>query len=666
MQSDAASRVLYLNDRLFLATGRKFLLHEVFFMRRARFTEESLPPESATYDGRGGLAYAFRVTVAEHAYAPALVQRGRPSWTYRDLDLASDRAATNLRQHGVQPGDRVALIAARSQETIAAILGIVKIGAIYVPIDPAYPATQIAHMLRDAAATLLLTDDAPPACVRVESVAQLTLARVLQVSPDLAFNPPAFFAAPDQPLYIMYTSGSTGLPKGVVVPHRAVERLVLQQDFCELSSRDVILHASPLAFDASTFEIWGALLNGGALAILNNARPSVTEIGAIIDGHKVTIAWLTAGLFHLVVDHAIESLSPLRQLLAGGDVLSPSHVDRVLRRFPACRVINGYGPTENTTFTCCHTFMRGPLEAAPIGRAIAGTEVFVLDEDRLPVLDGASGELAAGGAGLALGYHNLPELTAARFVTLPAPINQRVYLTGDIVRRRPDGVIEFLGRLDGQVKIGGKRVEPGEIEAALRADERVADSAVIAIERGAAGKQLFAFVTSRLAGPPAHWEQNLLPRLHETLPAHMIPASISAISALPLTANGKVDRAALAEFLVAGDCQSSSLETTPSSDLESKLVAIWESVLGVSIRRLDLNFFDLGGRSLQLMQAHAETQRVLDRDFPFAAMFEHASISDLAAYLRGAQSQEADSSIARTRADRARDAAARARLARGK
>ena len=346
---------------------------------------------------------------------------------------------------------------------------------------------------------------------------------------------------------MMYTSGSTGCPKGVMIPHRGIVRLVSDCNFVNLGREEVILHLAPLSFDASTFELWGALLNGGKLVILPAPHPSLNDIAEAIRVNGVTTLWLTAGLFHLMVESCLDGLRPLRQLIVGGDVLSPPHVAKALKALPSCRIVNGYGPTENTTFTCCYAIPQNtpPSGPIPIGSAIQDTTVYVLDADRRPVPVGEEGELYAGGAGVALGYLNQPELTAERFVDDPFArrTGARLYRTGDRVRQRPDGTIEFLGRADRQIKLSGKRVELDAIEAHLRAEETVRDAAVVARVDSAGRRSVAAFVTPRDLDPHA-----LRRSLRARLPDFMVPASITVVQSLPLSPNGKVDRAQLAHL----------------------------------------------------------------------------------------------------------------------
>lgn len=467
--------------------------------------------------------------------------------------------------------------------------------------------------------------------------------------------PAAVVLTGEDPAYLMYTSGSTGRPKGVLVPHRAVLRLVLGNDFAALGPQEVILQLAPLSFDASTFEIWGALLNGGRLAVLPDPYPSFEDIGAAIARHRASTLWLTAGLFHLMVEHNLQGLTGLRQLLAGGDVLSPSHVVRALRALPGCRLINGYGPTENTTFSCCYTIPRDYAGegAVPIGRPIRHTEAWVLDEERRAVADGEAGELYVGGTGLALGYWNHPELTAQAFIPHPfdATPGARLYRTGDRVRRRADGNFEFLGRIDRQVKINGKRVELDEIEARLRATGLVSDAAVVyASPAPRMQPRLAAFVTA----PGALDVPALRHALRAELPDYMMPVTLTQLPALPLSPTGKIDRARLPPLAAGPEVVKG---RAPANDTESALLEIWRRVLGTGAVGVDDNFFDLGGTSLGLMEVHASIRRSLASDLTIVEMFQYPRISALAERMRrGASSVRAPLLTPTERARRAQAA----------
>ncbi len=578
-----------------------------------------------------------------------------PALTYGQLAARSDAIAARLAARGVGRGARVGLYANRSAEAVAAMLGVLKAGAAYVPFDTSYPANLLRYLYEDSAPALVLVQER---LLQDQAAVRFWRGEALGIgdAPEAASDARAAPAAADDPAYVMYTSGSTGRPKGVVVPHRAVLRLVLGNDFATLGPEQVILQLAPLSFDASTFEVWGALLNGARLAVVADPYPSCEDIGAAIARHRASTLWLTAGLFHLMVDHNLEGLAPLQQLLAGGDVLSPAHVVRALRALPGCRLINGYGPTENTTFSCCYSIPRDYAGDAPvpIGRAIRQTEALVLDETLRPVAAGAPGELCLAGAGLALGYWNRPELTAQAFVTQPDS-DTRIYRTGDRVRCRADGNLEFLGRLDRQVKINGKRVELDEIEARLRATGLVQDAAVVcAAPSGAAQRHIAAFVT---AAAPLDLA-TLRHTLREELPDYMMPAAITQLPALPLSPSGKIDRARL-PLAAPGEAVKGRAAT---NDTEAALLEIWRRVLGTSTVGVDDNFFDLGGTSLGLMEVHANMRRSLASDVTIVEMFQYPRISALAARLtRGAPAPRSALLDPSERARRAQAALARRR-----
>lgn len=613
------------------------------------------------------VADRFERIAARCPAAIAARQDGLPPLTYAELDRRSARLAARLVAAGAGPGRFVALAATRSIDAVIAIVGIVRSGSAYVPLDPGYPDAQLAVILEETQPLLVLADAAMRLrlCGMVGGAvvdALETCVAAAGPADDAARREPAARDAED-PIYVMYTSGSTGRPKGVVVPHRGVSRLVTGQDYCDLGPDEVILQLAPLAFDASTFELWGALLNGGALAIVADEHPSTDRVAAVLRAHGVTTAWFTAGLFHLLVDTQIEALAGLRQLLAGGDVLSPDHVRRFQAAAPECRLINGYGPTENTTFTCCATISRGDWasESVQIGRAIAGTQAYVVDAALKPVPSGEEGQLVAAGAGLARGYLGQSALTAEKFVAAPAPISARVYLTGDLARVLPGGEIEFRGRIDRQIKINGKRIEPGEIEAALRAGEGVRDAAAIVDTTRSGLKRIMAFIATGEVGP-ARMEairigaQTAAQRL---LPDFLVPARITAVEVLPITPNGKLDRDALLGLLAAADAAAA----IGGDDLEGRIAAIWQSVLGLDRVGRDDVFFDLGGRSLQLMQVHAALQQATGRQIRITEMFARPTIRALAELLGGAPRSDGGriDAEARERAMRQRAAAARRR-----
>ncbi|MCI0347550.1 MAG: non-ribosomal peptide synthetase, partial [Chloroflexi bacterium] len=347
--------------------------------------------------------------------------------------------------------------------------------------------------------------------------------------------------------------------------------------------------------------------------------PAPLELGELLARERVTTLWLTAGLFHQVVERQLDSLGGLRQLLAGGDVLSARHVKRVLERHEGVRLINGYGPTEGTTFTCCHPMTDASQvgQTVPIGRPIANTRVYVLDGHRQLVPIGVPGELCIGGDGVARGYFGRPDLTAARFV--PNPFDEsgeRLYRTGDLARYRPDGVIEFLGRIDDQVKIRGHRVEPGEIEAVLVEHHAVQDAVVVASEDRAGHKRLVAYVVPRHGDEPTGAE--LRSHLKATLPDYMVPTAFVVMDVLPLTANGKVDRSLLPP--PPWDLGAARPTVAPRTPLEERLAAIWTEVLGVDRVGIDDDFFERGGHSLTATQLVARVRDEFGVDLKLTAL----------------------------------------------
>jgi len=578
--------------------------------------------------------------------APAVYLR-EERWTYGELDRRAEVIADRLQSLSIAPDQLVGLCVERSLEMAAALLGILKAGGAYWPLDAAWPDERMALLLATARpAVLLVSADrlerfrslaarerhgsarSPVEVLAIEDIQDSAFEVSLRHRPTVG---------PEHLAYVMFTSGSTGRPKGVMVPHRGVVRLVKNTNYASLSSDETLLHLAPLSFDASTFEIWGALLNGGRLALLPPGPPALADIGDAIRRHHVTTLWLTASLFHLMVEERLEDLRPLRQLLAGGDVLSPSHVVRALRGLPGCRLINGYGPTENTTFTCCHTLH--PAEdgsrAIPIGQPIAQTQVYVLDPHRQPVPAGVPGELYAAGDGLARGYLAESERTAECF--LPDPFSTtpgaRMYRTGDLVRRRADGTLEFLGRLDRQVKIRGFRVELEEIEAALLECPGVREAAVV-FREVAGERQLVGYVVPESGHSQSAdvWREHLQKRL----PAELVPALFMPLASLPRSVNQKIDRAALpapepepvSGAEKAGD---------PVSLLELELLRLWQRLFGRSDIGREDNFFDLGGHSLMAARFVAEVERLLKHRIPLALLFRAPTVASLARLLRDEQ-----------------------------
>jgi amino acid adenylation domain-containing protein len=567
-----------------------------------------------------GLAAAFERIASRWPDRVAIVA-GELQVTFAELARRGERLARSLRRRGVGPESTVGLLAERSLDLVTAVLATVRAGGAFVPFDPAYPDERIRTMAEDAGVRLLISDDL------LSARAPEGIPRLLIGEPP-AGGPPAPPPAGDLPAeslaYIMYTSGSTGRPKGVAVPQRAVLRLVKGGGFAELGPEEVFLLLAPLSFDASTLELWAPLLNGARLVLAPPDRLSLAELGREIERRRVSTLWLTAGLFHQMVDSEPGALGSLRQLLAGGDVLSKRRCDRVGRELPELTLINGYGPTENTTFTCCHR-MRGPQPpggSVPIGTPIAETRVVIVDRWLRPAPVGTPGELLTGGLGLARGYHRRPALTAASFI--PDPHSERpgrrLYRTGDRARWLPDGRLEFLGRLDAQVKVRGFRIEPGEIEAALEAAPGVSRAAVVAWEPGEAEERRLAAYLVPKDGTRLAIDE-IRRSLAARLPEYMLPAVFVELPELPLTDHGKVDRRALPAPSTEREAAESPY-VAPSSPAEELLLELLGAELRVERIGMADDFFLLGGHSLTATRLAARLSDVFRIELPLRALFE--------------------------------------------
>jgi surfactin family lipopeptide synthetase C len=582
--------------------------------------------------------------------AVAVEYEGR-QLTYGELNARANQVAHYLARHGAGPELMVGICVERSLEMVAGILGVLKAGAAYVPLDPDYPASRLTFMLDDTAAPLLLTqarlrDRLSGYKGRTVSLDSdwSEIARESQDDPQVRVNARNL-------AYVMYTSGSTGRPKGTCIEHRSVVRLVKSTNYVELGPQDVFLQFAPLAFDASTFELWGSLLHGARLVVCRAGALSLEELAGVLRDRKVTTLWLTAALFHQMVDEQIESLRGVRQLLAGGETLSVSHVRRMLEVIGRGRLINGYGPTENTTFTCCHVMTTdsriGPT--VPIGRPISNTRVYVLDRHMRPVPIDVYGELYIGGDGLAREYLHQPELTSEKFVADPfsSEVGARLYRSGDRVRFRADGNIEFLGRGDNQVKIRGFRIELGEIEATLNQHPLIRESVVVARKDPPGDKRLVAYIVPNQEPAPAISE--LRSFLRERLPDYLVPAAYVLVDSLPLTLNGKVDRRALPN---PGQTEQHERNkyAAPQDETERVLCRVWSEVLGVQRVGLDDDFFALGGHSLLAAKLFTRLDEEFGRSLPLGVLFAAPTVRSLAGHYRTSPGLKKGSAVVALRA----------------
>ncbi|MGD1154797.1 MAG: amino acid adenylation domain-containing protein [Terriglobia bacterium] len=555
--------------------------------------------------------------------------------TYGELNRRANRLAHQLQRLGVRLETRVGICLERDLEMVIGMLGTLKAGGAYVPLDAAYPKERLAFMLEDAGVQVVLTQESLKDQLPATKAPIFLLDEFLESTGHEDLPSPSASATLESLAYIMYTSGSTGRPKGVEVVHRGIVRLLVGTDYVRLGESEVLLQLSPISFDACTFEIWGALLHGGRCVLFPTRVPTPEDLESELKRQGVTTLWLTASLFNAVMDEAPQALSSVQQLLVGGEALSVPHVGRALRLLPATRLMNGYGPTECTTFSCCYAIRAmkdTPGPSIPIGRPIANTQVYILDGRMQPVPIGVVGELYIGGDGLARGYLNQPELTAEKFI--PDPFRQhpgaRLYRSGDVARYLPDGNIEFLGRLDNQVKIRGFRVELGEIEAGLERHADVKTAAVVLREDEPGQKRLVAYIVGRAGAAPT--TEGLRSFLGRSLPEYMLPSRFEFLEAMPLTASGKADRRALP---APGESRPEvgAAFVAPRTELEEKLARIWCQLLRLDRVGIYDNFFDLGGHSLLATRLLSQVEKEFGKTLSLASVFRAPAIQDLAALL---------------------------------
>ncbi|MDP1513189.1 amino acid adenylation domain-containing protein, partial [Paenibacillus ottowii] len=548
------------------------------------------------------------------------VALGQQSLTYRELNETANRLAHTLRDAGVKPDEPVGILTERSLDMITGTLAILKAGGAYVPVDPQYPEDRIRYMLKDSGAKLLLAQqDLLDRCYFDGQIVNLNddtsySADVSNLGVD---------GTGDHAAYVIYTSGSTGKPKGVVVEHHSVVRLVRNTDYVPFDESTRMLQTCAFVFDVSTFEIWGALLNGGQLVLVHkDDLLDAAKLKETIRDHRVTMMWLTTPLFNQLSQQDSKLFGDVKYLLVGGDVLSAPHINRVLRDNPDLNIINGYGPTENTTFSTTYHIKEEQPDSVPIGRPIRNSTAYVVDSSFNLQPVGAWGELVVGGDGVARGYLNRPELTAEKFIDSPFRSGERCYRTGDLVRWNEDGTLEYKGRIDAQVKIRGYRIELGEVEAQLLKLEAVQEAVVIAHEDEQGQKQLCAYVVT-VADIAA---SELRSALSQELPGYMVPSYFVQMEQLPLTPNGKVDRRALPQ--PEGSVDSGENYVAARNEVERTLVSVWQSVLGIEqIGVLD-NFFHLGGDSIKGIQV---SSRLLQNGYKLEMreLFQYPTIAEL-------------------------------------
>ena len=556
--------------------------------------------------------------------------------TYRQLNNRANQLANYLRSIGVSSQDKIGICVERSIEMVVGLLAILKAGGAYVPLDPDYPKERIEYMLKDSESSIFLTQSKSFEKFSSNIGQVVLLDKLEQVIATQTQENPVNQTNPDNLAYIIYTSGSTGKPKGVAVNHSGISRLVKNTNYITFQPSDRVAQISNASFDAATFEIWGALLNGAQLVgVPREIALEPEKFVAHLQEHQIGVIFLTTALFNQFAALVPEAFKSLRYLLFGGEAVDPTSVKKILQHGKPEKLLHVYGPTENTTFSSWYLVEDVPEEATtiPIGIPISNTQIYILDSHLQPVPIGIPGEIYIGGDGLASCYLNRPEITSQKFISNPfsKEPNSRLYKTGDLARYLRDGNIEYISRIDNQVKIRGFRIELGEIEAILTEYPQVTEAVAIAREDIPGDKRLVAYVVSGEENADI-LSTKLRDFLKQKLPQYMHPNAFVVLDALPLTPNGKVDRKALP----APDTSKLQTENfvAPRNSLELQLVQIWEKVLGIQPIGVTDNFFELGGHSLLTVRLVAEIEKVTQKKLPLAALFQFTTIEEIVNVIR--------------------------------
>ncbi len=548
----------------------------------------------------------------------ALVEGDR-TFTYEELGQEIRRLAGSLIENGVQPGATVAVYMNRSADAVTAILSVLHAGAAYVPIDPSQPEDRIRFMLEDSGASILLHADSPPPVDEQIKTVHVTS------KPHHSHMDVSVRTSPSHLAYIMYTSGSTGQPKGVQIEHQHIVRLACSQEKLGLTKSDRMAHTGAISFDAITFEIFTTLLNGATLyPVDRDTLLDIYRFEQFIQTHQITTLFLTTGLFNQLAQQRPQMFKGLTTLITGGDVINVKSAELVKQHHPALVLLNAYGPTENTTISTIYEVRGDETGSIPIGQPINHSSTYILDDDQRLQPIGAPGELYVGGDGVARGYLHRPDLTNQVFIADPFKPSGRLYRTGDLARYGADGQIEFLGRTDDQVKIRGFRIELGEIETVLQQKSGIDDAVVLVHSFSPDEKEITAYFTGTMT------EEEVRDLFNQELPAYMVPHHVMKLDAFTLTSNGKVDRKALPKPDEAH--QEKKEIIPPETETEKALAQIWEELLGKTVG-VDEHFFMAGGHSLKAMMMSAKIQEVLQKEVPIQVVFEKPTIRSLAVYI---------------------------------
>jgi len=565
----------------------------------------------------------FEEQVEKYPYKPAAVFNGE-SFTYSQLNEKANQLARTLKSAGVGSNIPVGILADKSLLLVISILGVLKAGGAYVPIDPEYPLKRVNFIIKDSSCKIVLTQD-KYLDLAIEGVLLLNLndknvfqdektnLEVIRNSSDLA--------------YIIYTSGTTGIPKGSMILNYSVVRLVRNTNYINITSDDRILLTGAIAFDSSTFEIWGTLLNGGTLFITQKETIlDAKELGAALFNNNISILWLTSPLFTIIAESRADIFSQLRYLLVGGDVLSPSHINKVRKSNPQLKIINGYGPTENTTFSTTFLIDKDYTTNIPIGKPISNSTAYIFDKNLNYQPVGVIGNLYVGGDGLTKGYLNRDDLNSSCFIVNPYNNRERLYRTGDRAKWLSDGNIEFHGRADNQIKIRGFRVELEEIESIIAEIDTVKEVVVKPVKIGGEIR-LVAFLS--VSDTTTSDNKDIIDHIKEILPSYMIPSVFNILGELPKNANGKIDRNKLIfdknEFMTR-----SVREFENMSQTEKVLFGVWKEALKIKDISVKDNFFDIGGNSFLAISVMSMTEKMFNLELGLKVFFDSPRIKDLA------------------------------------
>ena len=590
---------------------------------------EAFNQVAAEYPATMGVAQLFEQQAEQTPQRTALICGG-DQLTYQQLNQSANALAKVLLDRcQLQPEQRVGVLMKRSQRPLIAALAILKAGGAYVPLDPAYPQSRIQYMLHDAQCRVVISETALiEACApHIEAVEWIDAS----LPAEGVETNPAPRAAGASLAYVIYTSGSTGEPKGSLIEQRSITRLVKNTNYIQISETDCILQTGSLSFDASTFEIWGALLNGASVCLPHeDDLLDPRRLAELVNARRVSVLFLTTSLLNQMVEANIDLFRPLRVLLTGGEKVSVKHINRVRHHCPGLVMLHVYGPTENTTFSTYYPIEGQQRGDVPIGGPIANSTLYILDERGQPQPIGVPGEICLGGDGVARGYLNRDAQTQEKFVRDPFSPGGKLYRSGDLGVWNADGAVSFIGRIDNQVKVRGFRVEPGEIEIRLQQIEEVNQAAVVARETSIGTKELVAYFSTRGVLSAAQLRQ----RLANELPDYMVPARLIAMEQLPLNRNGKIDRKRLPE----PDAIEPPPPTraAPRNDAEHMLLQVWQSVLGRTSIGVHDNYFAVGGDSIRAIQIVSRLRR-MGWQVEIRHLFQYLTVAELAPRLTCAQ-----------------------------